>query len=150
MLDTIALTLDRHQFEVREPNRFSPSAQGLLVPPYYRLGARGNFLCVQNPTKADFAAGRYAPRLTLAKRKQRTGFTLTLRVEFSAPKLVFGNNFDELTSRDFERVLGALHVSVNEMGIEVESDTLRGAPACLLSITRRTWHLPTTQRARWS
>jgi hypothetical protein len=43
MLDTIALTLDRHQFEMLDPDRFSPSAKGLLLPPYYPLGGRGNF-----------------------------------------------------------------------------------------------------------
>jgi hypothetical protein len=127
MLDTIALTLDQHQFEVREPDRFSPSARGLLVPPYYPLGARGHFACVQNPTRADFDAGRYLPRLTLSKRTGRAGFALTLRVEFSAPKLVFGNNFDELRSRDFERVLAALHGSLVEMDIRVTEDTLRAA-----------------------
>jgi hypothetical protein len=127
MLDTIALTLNRHQFDVLDPDRFSPSAKGLLVAPYYPLGARGNFACVQNPTKADLAAGRYSPRLTLVKRKVRGGFALTLRIEFSAPKLLFGNNFDELTARDFEPVLAALHRSVAAMGIRVGIDTLRGA-----------------------
>src|SRR5260370_11862023 len=83
MLDTIALTLDQQQFEVREPGRFTPSAEGLLVPPYYRLGARGHFACFQNPTRADLDAGRYLPRLTLSKRKARAGFAITLRVEFS-------------------------------------------------------------------
>jgi hypothetical protein len=97
------------------------------VAPYYPLGARGNFACVQNPTKADLAAGRYSPRLTLVKRKVRGGFALTLRIEFSAPKLLFGNNFDELTARDFEPVLAALHRSVAAMGIRVGIDTLRGA-----------------------
>ena len=127
MLDTIALMLDQHQFEIRNPDRFSPSAAGLLMPPYYRLGARGYFCCVQNPTRTDLDAGCYLPRLTLAKRKAQSGFVLTLRIEFSAPKLVFGNNFDELRSRDFERVLAALRRSLDEMGIMVEEDTLRGA-----------------------
>lgn len=127
MLDTIALTLDRHQFEVPEPDRFSPSAKGLLAAPYYPLGARGNFACAMNPTKSALAAGRYSPRLTLVKRKVRGGFALTLRIEFSAPKLLFGNNFDELTVRDFEPVLEALHRSVVAMGIRVGVDTLRGA-----------------------
>ena len=108
MLDTIVLTLDQDQFELDEPERFSPSAQGLLVPPYYRLGARGHFSCKQNPTRTDLKAGRYLPRLTLSKRWLRSSFALTLRIEFSAPKLIFGNNFDELRSRDFERVLAAL------------------------------------------
>ena len=92
MLDTIVLTLDQRQFEVLRPDRFSPSAQGLLKPPYYPLGARGNFACVQNPTKEDLKAGRYLPRLTLAKRKVTGGFASTLKVEFSAPKLIYGNN----------------------------------------------------------
>ncbi len=127
MLDTIALTLDRHQFEVLDPDRFSPSAKGLLAPPYYPLGARGNFASVLNPTKMNLAAGRYAPRLTLVKRKVRSGFSLTLRIEFSAPKLLYGNNFDELTGRDFEAVLDALHRSVVAAGIRVRIDTLRGA-----------------------
>lgn len=127
MLDTIVLTLDQHQFEVHEPDRFSPSAEGLLVPPYYRLGARGHFSCKQNPTRIDLEAGRYLPRLTLAKRRVRTGFALTLRIEFSAPKLVFGNNFDELRSRDFERVLAALQRRLGEMSVRVDDDTLRAA-----------------------
>jgi hypothetical protein len=127
MLDTIVLTLDQQQFEVRDPDRFSPSAEGLLVPPYYRLGARGHFACFQNPTRAALDAGRYLPRLTLSKRKSQAGFAVTLRVEFSAPKLVFNNNFDELRSRDFERLLVTLHRSLVEMGIEVTEDTLRAA-----------------------
>ena len=127
MLDTIALTLEREQFEVLEPDRFSPSARGLLVPPYYPLGARGNFQCVQNPTKAELAAGRYLPRLTLAKRAVQGGFALTLRVEFSAPKLIFGNNFDELRSRDFEPVVDVLRRLLREMGVGIEETILRGA-----------------------
>jgi hypothetical protein len=127
MLDTVVLTLDQRHFEVLQPERFSPSAKGLLVPPYYPLGSRGNFACVQNPTKADLQGGRYLPRLTLAKRKILSGFGLTLRIEFSAPKLVFGNNFDELESRDFAKVLIALHRGLARMGISVSTGVLRQA-----------------------
>jgi hypothetical protein len=119
--------LDRQQFEVLDPGRFSPSAQGLLTPPYYPLGGRGVFRCVQNPTKADLKGGRYLPRLTLAKRKVRGGFALTLRVEFSAPKLIFGNNFDELRSRDLDEVLDVLRRSLSFMAVRVEDAALRAA-----------------------
>jgi hypothetical protein len=128
MLDTIALTLDQRHFEVLLPDRFSPSAQGLLNPPYYRLGSRGNFVCAQNPTKSDVQAGRYRPRLTLSKRKIANGFALTLRIEFSAPKLILGNNFDELDTQDFPRVLAALHHGLIEMGIELSREMLCEAP----------------------
>jgi hypothetical protein len=56
-----------------------------------------------------------------------TGFSLTLRVEFSAPKLVYGNNFDELVSRDFETVVERLQQRLSELGVRVAEDTLRGA-----------------------
>jgi hypothetical protein len=127
MLDTIVLTLDKSQFDVLLPERFSPSAKGLLAPPYYSPGSRGKFTCVQNPTKADLQAGRYLPRLTLIKQKISNGSTLTLRIEFSAPKLVFGNNFDELEAGDFPKILDVLHQAVDAMGVRVTSEVLRGA-----------------------
>jgi hypothetical protein len=127
MLDTIVLTLDCRQFEVLQPDRFCPSAKGLLFRPYYPLGSRGNFTCVQNPTQTDLQAGRYLPRLTLSKRKTSAGFALTLRIEFSAPKLIFGNNFDELETRDFAKVLIALHHALGGMGVCVSREVLRKA-----------------------
>ena len=127
MLDTVVLTLDQREFEVLEPDRFSPSARGIVAPPYLALGARGVFTCFQNPTKTDFAEGRYRPRLTLTRRKVREGFALTLRIEFSAPKLIFGNNFDELRSRDLESVLAALLRSLKGAGIRTTEDVLRAA-----------------------
>ena len=127
MLDTVVLTLDQREFEVLEPDRFSPSARGIVSPPYLALGARGVFTCVQNPTKSDFAEGRYGPRLTLTRRKVREGFALTLRIEFSAPKLIFGNNFDELRSRDFEVVLETLLRSLRQAGIRTTEEVLRAA-----------------------
>lgn len=127
MLDTVTLSLEAHEFEVLDPDRFSPSAAGLLFPPYAKLGARGYASCVQNPAKADFEAGRYLPRLTLSKRKVRGGFALTLRTEFSAPKLLFGNNFDELTSRDFDQTVEALQRALLHMFVRVDEQTLRAA-----------------------
>ena len=136
MLDTIVLTLDQRHFEVMVPERFSPSATGLLTPPYYPLGSRGNFGCVQNPTKSDLRAGRYQPRLTLNKRKTSNAFAVTLRIEFSAPKLVLGNNFDELTSDDFGRVLDVLHRCLDEMGIRLSTDVLCSAPVSAIHYSK--------------
>jgi hypothetical protein len=102
-----------------------------FVPPSTgnRLAAQLRALskCVQNPTKADLQGDRYLPRLTLAKRKIPSGFALTLRIEFSVPKLVFGNNFDELESRDFQKVLVALHRALAHLGIGASDDVLRQA-----------------------
>jgi len=124
------------EFEVVAPEKFSPSAQGLLHPPYYQLGARGNFSCYQNPTKGELIEGVYKPRLTLTKRKGHAGFILTLRIEFSVPKLVFGNNFDELSDSDFRQVLDILHRKITEMGIRVNREVLREAPVSAIHYSR--------------
>lgn len=127
MLDTIALSLNQTEFEVLDMTKFSPSAQGLYAPPYYALGARGNFSCYQNPTKAETLAGLYKPRLTLTKRKAHAGYAITLRCEFSAPKLLYGNNFSELRNSDFPRLLELLQNALASMGVRVKKDVLRKA-----------------------
>lgn len=125
MLDTITLTLHPPDFEVLEMDKFSPSASGLFFPPYYTMGGRGYMDCRQNPTKTELERGVYKPRLTLTKRKGRYGYVVTLRVEFSAPKLLFGNNFDELADADFARILDILHSKLAQMGIRVTKEKLR-------------------------
>lgn len=127
MLDTIALSLNQKEFEITDMARFSPSAQGLYAPPFYALGARGNFSCYQNPTKSELAAGKYKPRLTLTKRKAHAGYAITLRCEFSAPKLLLGNNFGELLDADFSRLLDVLQSTLACMGVRIKKDTLRRA-----------------------
>lgn len=127
MLDTIALSLNQSEFEIADMARFSPSAQGLYTPPFYQLGGRGNFSCYQNPKKSELASGKYAPRLTLTKRKAYAGYTITLRCEFSAPKLLYGENFSELLDADFEQLLDRLQNSLAHMGVRVKKDILRHA-----------------------
>lgn len=127
MLDTIVLTLKQSEFEMKEMDAFSPSARGLYQPPYFTLGKRGYVACVQNPTKGELEQGIYKPRLTLTKRKARGGYDISLRIEFSIPKLAHGNNFHELEDRDFGRVLDRLHVTLSGMGICVKRECLRQA-----------------------
>ena len=45
-------------------------------------------------------------------------FIIKLKIEFSAPKLMFKNNFDELEDKDFDNVVDTLLRKLEEMGIE--------------------------------
>ena len=104
MIDTIVLTLNTGMYTIFEPDNFSPSTRGLTDPTagYYRLGGRSNITCKQNPTPNELKRGIYKPRLTVTKRINRAGnFEIPLKIEFSIPKLLYGNNFDELTNTDF-------------------------------------------------
>ena len=125
MLDTIILTLNRMQFRITDPDKFTPSATSVLDPAYYPRGANGHVCCKQNPSRKDIKAGIYRPRLTLARRPQKGGYVITLRVEFSAPKLLFSNNFDELRDEDFNTLCKVLAQLLAEMGVRVTAATLK-------------------------
>lgn len=122
MLDTIAINLQRDEFTIHHPERFMPHA-GALTNPLF--GDGGMVKCIYNPNKKEKAQG-YLPRLTLFKKPfGNWANAVWLKVEFSAPKLVFGNNFEELCgSNDFEQVITALLEALNRMGIEATRETL--------------------------
>lgn len=78
---------------------------------------------VNNPTKEDWKAGVYKPRLTIIKR----GFIFYLKIEFSAPKLLFGNNLNEVETKDFELLLDKLQQRLQKMGVKIFSVLLEQA-----------------------
>lgn len=128
MLDTVALVLDSSMFAIINYDAFRPSARGLFQPPYYTLGSRGSLQCYLNPTKTDLLSGYYYPRLTLTKRAVSGGFQITLRIEFSVPKLIYKNNFDEITEKDFNLVLEILKSRLQEKGILLRKTKLKDIP----------------------
>lgn len=132
MLDTIALTLPDHLCRITKPERFSPHLD------YIRNSvSHGTAKAVYNPTKADKDTG-YKPRLTLFRRAARNaGVSIFLRIEFSAPKLVFGNNFEELRGQaDFHIVINILHAALLQMGIETQKETLMAASVGMIHFSK--------------
>lgn len=91
--------------------------------------SRGYFTLVQNPTKSELQAGIYKPRLTLTNRFIVSGNRgITLAIEFSAPKLLYGNNFDELTDSDFPAVVDKLEKVLRTMGVRIFHALVLNAP----------------------
>lgn len=129
MIDTIVITLNRNQFTVLEPEKFTPHAMQVfdLTRSGYECGKRGFVSCTQSATAKEKRAGIYKPRLTLTKRRQGKKYVITLRVEFSGPKLLFGNNFDELTDRDFSALIKKLISVMADMGVKVSAHCLKKA-----------------------
>ena len=128
MLDTIVLTLSEGMYTIFDPDKFEPSAR-LITDNSTPLGGRGYLTVKQNPTKSELLAGNYKPRLTLTTRFNHTGRREpTLRIELSMPKLLFGNNFDELSDNDFDRATDLLKTKLSEMGVKVFTQFLLNAP----------------------
>jgi len=131
MIDTIVLTLKMGMFTILDHDKFSPSTRGLYdaTAGYYRLGGRSNITCKQNPTPNELKRGIYKPRLTVTKRINREGnFEIPLKIEFSIPKLLYGNNFDELTDEDFPAIIQKLKTILREMGVYILEQHLINAP----------------------
>lgn len=134
MLDTIALSIPEKDFFIKYLERFSPHASTVFRPVY---GYRGFIKATYNPVKAEKATG-YKPRLTLLKRPYtELSSAIWLKIEFSAPKLIFGNNFEELRdSDDVEIVLTALRGALVSMGIEIAYDTLLNAKTSMIHYSK--------------
>lgn len=126
MLDTIVLTLPIHHFRIIHSELFQPDAKWLYTPPYI-ASVNGVRKCVQNPTKEDERYGIYKPRLTLIRRWDGTKGIITLKIEFSIPKLLFGNNFDELSDNDFSDTIKRLRERLLDMWVQVQDGKLEKA-----------------------
>lgn len=118
MLDTIILTIPKNDFCILD-DKFKPLFDSLK-------NAAGFAKCVNNPAAEDKKLGIYKPRLTALKRR----FDIGLKIEFSAPKLLFGDNVNELGEKDFDNLIAILATRIKEMGVGIfaSAKTIENAP----------------------
>lgn len=114
MLDTVILQIDFNKFYIQKYENFGASKEQILnsKSPFKKW--------INNPSKKDDI---YKPRLTLIKR----GIRFILKIEFSVPKLIFGNNIDELDDCDFDLVIKTLRERLQSMGVLIFSANLEKA-----------------------
>lgn len=115
MLDTVKLCIPFDKCKVNSPEIFVPSISN---------GIKKNVKYVCNPDKDWLKNGKYFPKLTIYKDYNNEN---QLIIEFSAPKLVFGNNFEELQTADFSRVINELLGRLSGLDIEISRETLENA-----------------------
>jgi len=120
MIDTVILTIPH------DKAKFIANASGM---PTWDLQSRtSNYeKFVKNPPRA-LSQSVYKPRLTGIKRRL-TGdnFHSFLKIEFSVPKLIYGNNFAEITDQDFDAIAEALYQRLIEMGVIISRTDLENA-----------------------
>lgn len=124
MLDTIVINLQRDAFIIHEPDRFTPNTNSLI-----RVKASKSIMkSIYNPSKQEQLENGYMPYLTLFRKPYGyNAGAIWLRVEFSASKLMFGNNFEELRDCDFKSVINALVLALEKMGVQVKRKTIISA-----------------------
>ncbi len=126
MIDTIVLTLRESMFAIIDHDRFEPSTRSLYEKA--SMGSRGYATYKQNPTQTELKNGIYKPRLTITRRFNDRILEKMMKIEFSAPKLLYRNNFDELEDKDFDEIIDTLKQILKGMGVLVSRDTLANAP----------------------
>lgn len=140
MIDTIVLTIPSTEFRITDPEKFSPNARWVYSPTV-NVGHQGYIKSLQNASTSDKKLGIYRPRLTVTKRITNEGLQITLKVEFSAPKLLFGNNFTELVEQDFGQLVTVLHQNLISMGVSITPPTIR---KCTVSAIHYAKNVPLT------
>lgn len=124
MLDTITLRLKEKDFHIIDHSVFSPDSTNLFEPPYARLGSKGYIEAHNSPTNKDFERGIYKPSLKVRKRWVKDRFEIYLYITFSAPKLIFSNNFDELEDEDYENIVYRLKDQMLLMSVVVNEKSI--------------------------
>lgn len=131
MVDTVLITLDwRKDFEIMEGcyKQFATDVTNFFRPPFIQFGTKKAFLVERNPTAKEKADGNYMPRLTLIKAVRRGGVPITLNIEFSAPKVIHNDNFNEISQSDLDYLCVQLHRKLYNIGIVVKGpNTLKDA-----------------------
>jgi hypothetical protein len=116
MLDTIILEIEINFKAIIEPNKFKPNTRAIET-------FMGWLPCKNNPTADDKKNGIYKPKLTVMRRE----FVIILKVEFSAPKILWKNNLDEIEEKDFNEMVAQLQSKVRGMGVMLQTSQIENA-----------------------
>jgi hypothetical protein len=119
MIDTVVLLIPIHDVILMdESNEDIPNWDLQAKTEYYKK-------YIRNPSRRQRNGGKYFPRLTLYER--RFGQMPNIKIEFSAPKLIYYNNLQELVDSDFEQVILTLQERLKMMGVHVFKKYLENA-----------------------
>ena len=113
MLDTIKLCIPLCHCKINNTNIFTPT-----IGTYLKRQVK--YIC--NPNYKTHKL--YLPKLTAFRDYNNEN---QLLIEFSAPKLLFGNNFDELETKNFSNVINTLYDRLKYIGIDIEYEYLQNA-----------------------
>ncbi len=116
MLDTIILETPVEFRAIIEPSKFKPSTRNIET-------FMGWLPCKNNPTADDRERDIYKPKLTAMRR----GITIILKIEFSAPKILWKNNLDEIEEKDFNAMVIGLQSKVRDMGVILQIPQIENA-----------------------
>lgn len=115
MIDTVCLLIPK--------NKITYTSGGLNWDSYSKTWQYSKN--IRNPNKEEKETGDYYPRITSYQR--RFSQEANVRIEFSAPKLMYKNNLEELEDKDFPELIETLKLRLETMGILIDKEVLETA-----------------------
>jgi len=115
MIDTVVLKIPSGQYSILDPTRMpAPVSDGKYLKRAF------------NPTSQEKMRYGYLPRITEYERFSH-GTAKFLKIELSLPKLLFGNNYFELTEHDKQLAIELLYKKLMAMGFGITEMHIRNA-----------------------
>lgn len=129
--DTAVLILTNDDFEITNPDSFTPSAKLIF-------GNTGNktVSAYCNPSKKDLLEHNYRPCITLTKSPRVGGMSLVLKISASLPRLIHGNNLLEVCDQDFAEIIDRLQWTLKDVGVLVSKSALVNARICSMHYSK--------------
>jgi len=122
MIDTVILTISNDKVTRLD------NSQGRFPEWTPQSRANGYAKWIKNMPKQKNIKDQYYPRLTAYKRgSDKDNAIAMINIEFSVPKLVYGNNLDEVVEEDFPIIIDILHNKLLEMGEAITKIELKNA-----------------------
>lgn len=127
MIDTIALAFPKPR-----------ATQGELEWAGWDLHTTSrNFRVYSKNPSRDLIDRAYYPTLTGYSGNARNGrWTPRIKATFSAPKLIYGNNLDELSEVQFEQVVETLRMRLLDMGVRIGAAALRNGTVSVIHYSK--------------
>lgn len=107
MIDTISLIIEKSCYFMNSDIKLRSSVR------------KGFTKRIYNPDKEQLRKFGYLPRVTEVDAVRAGGYSTFIKIEFSIPKLMYGNNFDEVEQSDFGAICWKLKEQLRNMGIYV-------------------------------
>lgn len=105
-------------------------------PTYYGRYT-GPITAYLNTSKSDKRFDVYRPSFTYYQNPTELGFAkYILNVELSLPKIIYGNNFIELTDDDFNNVVLEIKKSLDYIGVDVSIEQIENAEAVKIDFSK--------------
>jgi hypothetical protein len=109
--------------------QFSPSAINVFTTD------RGYRYYSRNPTDTERKLAIYVPIYTLYRR-YRNELDISLNIQFSIPKLLYKNNFQEVSEYDFENILDKLELKLRLHSFNISRERLINAKVVAIHFSK--------------